>query len=77
MGKPVHMINCTFRNNISLSSFCVLKTKKSGFRTADRPPESPKLPVFPVFLPKMRKETPFIVVDKKRFFYVKDRHNDT
>ncbi len=45
------------------------ENKKSSFRAADQPPESPKMPVFPIFLPRMRKETSFIVVDKRRFFY--------
>ena len=45
------------------------ENKKSSFRTADQPSESLKMPVFPVFLPEMRKETPFAVVDKRRFFY--------
>jgi hypothetical protein len=45
------------------------ENKKTGFRTADPPSESPKYLYFARFLPKMRKETPFIVVDKRRFFY--------
>ena len=27
------------------------------------------MPVFARFLPKMQKETPFVLVDKRRFFY--------
>ncbi|MGX8703398.1 MAG: hypothetical protein ACSW8H_02975, partial [bacterium] len=45
------------------------ENKKSGFRTAGLPSESPKMPVFARFLPEMLKETPFVVVDKRRFFY--------
>ncbi len=49
--------------------FCYLKTKKTGFRTADQPSESPILPIFARFLPKMQEKTPFVVVDKRGFFY--------
>jgi hypothetical protein len=42
--------------------------KKSGFRTADLPSESPILPLFARFLPKMQEKTPFVVVDKRGFF---------
>ncbi len=45
------------------------ENKKSGFRTADRPSESPKLPDFARFLPKMQEKTPFAVVDKRGFFF--------
>ena len=45
------------------------ENKKSGFRTAGLPSESPKLPDLALFLPKMLKETPSVVVDKRRFFY--------
>ena len=51
------------------SPFLRPETKKSGFRTADPPSESQKYLYFARFLPKMRKETPFIVVDKRRFFF--------
>lgn len=35
----------------------------------DRPPETPKLLYFALSLPKMQKETPSVVVDKRHFFY--------
>ena len=43
------------------------ENKKLGFRTVDQPPESPKLPDFALFLPKMQEKTPFVVVDKRGF----------
>ena len=44
------------------------ENKKSGFRTADQPSESPICAYFACFLPKMLIETPSVVVDKRRFF---------
>jgi len=52
------------------------ENKKSGFRTAGLPSESPKLPDLALFLPKMLKETPSVVVDKRRFFYGPSVNND-
>ena len=49
--------------------FSCPENKKSGFQTVDQPSGSPICPYFARFLPKMRKETPSVVVDKRRFFY--------
>ena len=49
--------------------------KKSGFRTVGLPPESPILPIFARFLPKMQEKTSLAVVDKRGFFYVHERTN--
>ena len=47
--------------------FPVLITKKTGFRTVDRPPESPKLPDFALFLPK--RKNPFCLGRQKRVLF--------
>ena len=50
-------------------AFSAPENKKSGSAAAGLLHWSPKTPIFARFLPKMRKETPSVVVDKRRFFY--------
>ena len=53
------------------------ESKKTGSEAADRPLRSPILLCFARFLPKMQEKTSFVLVDKRGFFDVKERQNDT